>query len=416
MNSTQPPPSKPDPLKEPPNEGNPQPAPPAFYKKPVMILILAVVAVLGIVYTATLLQNAFTHESTDDAAIDGRIISIAPKVSGKIAAVYIADNQEVKKGDLLFEIDPRDFESVRDQRKAALDVALAQQKSAEAAVEQAQAHIGTIEAGYASAKASLDAAVAAAKRQHGDLQRNQKLAATGAISAQEFDHSTSDDVSANANMESKSKQADAAAAFLGEAHTQVTAASAQSTAATAEIEMAKAQLAQAELQLSYTKVTAPEDGRITNKSVEPGSYVQIGQALFALVPREIWVTANFKETQITRMHPGQPATVQVDASPGRAFRAHVDSIQAGSGSRFSLMPPENSTGNFVKVVQRVPVKIVFDENMDAIKIPGPGMSALPSVQIRSDNKVQIVIGIIAIAAILMVLGGATILARSSRTN
>jgi len=407
---------KPELAQKPHNNKGSQAAHLAFFQKPVVILGLVIVSVFGIVYTAILLQNAFTHESTDDAFVDGRIIAIAPRVAGKVSAVHVTDNQEVKKGDLLFEIDPGDYEAVLAQRKAALDVSVAQQKNAEAAVRQAQAHVGTIEAGYASAKATMDAAASAAKRQHGDLQRNQKLASIGAISAQEFEHSSTDEVSANANMESKAKQVDAAAAFLKEAQTQVSAASAQSNAAGAEIEMAKAQLAQAELQCSYTKITAPEDGRVTNKSVEPGAYVQIGQALFALVPREIWVTANFKETQITRMHPGQPATVRVDASPGRAFRAHVESIQAGSGSRFSLMPPENATGNFVKVVQRVPVKIVFDEPMVAFKTPGPGMSALPSVLIRTDNTMQIIIEALALAAIIGVLVGAVLLSRRGRTT
>lgn len=377
-----------------------------FLKKPATILIGVALIAIAIVYSLPIITKSFTHESTDDAFIDGRIIGIAPKVSGKIASVQIKDNQEVKKGDLLFEIDPRDEESILEQRKVALEVAIAQQKNAEAAVQQSEAHVETIQAGYASAKATLEAAMADAKRQHGDLQRNQKLVASGAISAQEFEHSSTSETSANATMESKAKQLDAAAAFLREAKTQVAASIASEHAAAAGVSMAKAQVAQAELQLSYTRVTAPADGRVTNKSVEPGSFVQTGQSLLALVPREIWVTANFKETQITRMRPGQPAEVYIDAFPGHPFRAHLDSIQAGSGSRFSLMPPENATGNYVKVVQRVPVKIVFDETMNSDQWPGPGMSAVPSVQVREAPSRILLIGII--AALFVVLGVGTV--------
>jgi len=139
---------------------------------------------------------------------------------------------------------------------------------------------------------------------------------------------------------------------------------------------------QAELDLSYTKIYAPQSGRITRKSVEPGAYVQVGQTLFSIVPDQVWVVANFKETQLRYMQPGQPATVRVDAYPDKLFRGHVDSIQAGAGARFSLLPPENATGNYVKVVQRVPVKIVIDEPPDPKRVLGPGMSVVPEVKVR----------------------------------
>ncbi|MGH9807184.1 MAG: HlyD family secretion protein, partial [Terriglobia bacterium] len=179
---------------------------------------------------------------------------------------------------------------------------------------------------------------------------------------------------------------------------------AQVVAARAEVSEAEAELHQAELQESYTKITAPEAGRVTNKSVEPGDYVQVGQPLFAIVSPQVWVTANFKETQLTDMRPGQPAEVEVDAYPSRALRGHVDSIQAGSGARFSLLPPENATGNFVKVVQRVPVKIVFDEQPGVPRVLGPGMSAVPEVKVKGSFGPAVIVTIVAGLVILLVLG------------
>jgi membrane fusion protein, multidrug efflux system len=178
---------------------------------------------------------------------------------------------------------------------------------------------------------------------------------------------------------------------------------AQAVAAQAEVTQAKAELAQAQLQRSYTTVTAPEDGRVTSKAVDAGDYLQIGQTLLALVPHEVWVTANFKETQITLMRPQQEVMVQVDAYPDRKLRAHVDSIQAGSGARFSLLPPENATGNFVKVVQRVPVKIVFDELMDVQRELGPGMSAVPEVKVKGEAGPLLIVACVAGLAILAVI-------------
>ena len=166
----------------------------------------------------------------------------------------------------------------------------------------------------------------------------------------------------------------------------------------------EAELHQAELQESYTKITAPEAGRVTNKSIEPGDYVQVGQPLFAIVSPKVWVTANFKETQLTDMRPGQPAEIEVDAYPSRSLRGHVDSIQAGSGARFSLLPPENATGNFVKVVQRVPVKIVLDEQPNVQQVLGPGMSAVPDVKVKGAFWPALEVSVVALLAALAVTG------------
>jgi membrane fusion protein, multidrug efflux system len=281
-------------------------------RRPVVLgmaaIVLAAVGVAGGSYYG----YATSHESTDDAFIEGRIIQISPKVAGQVVKVYVTDNQVVKQGALLLEIDPRDFE-----------------------------------AKLAQARANLAATEAQADLAHRDAQRFEKLLQQNGVSRQDRD-----------------------------------TAVAKSRTATAQIAQLEAAVRQAELDLSYTKIVAPEAGRITRKSVESGSYVQVGQALLALVPRDFWVVANFKETQLTRMRPGQPVEITMDAYPGERLKGHVDSIQSGAGARFSLLPPENATGNYVKVVQRVPVKILFDETPNAGHPLGPGMSVEPTVKVK----------------------------------
>jgi len=374
-----------------------------FFHRRGVVLGVAVAAVVAIAYAATLFFHGLTHESTDDAFIDAHIVSIAPKVAGRVSAVKVNDNQFVQKDEVLLEIDPRDLAATVDQKRAALDVAKARLENARLTAEQAEAHVQTLLAAYASAKATTNAAAAETEKARGDLARNRDLITSGAISTQDFQHSKNDTLSSEATLESKEKQLQAAAAYAEEAKKQAGSSHAQVAAAQAQVAEAQAELAQAELQKSYTQVTASEAGRVTNKSIEPGNYVQVGQPLFAIVPRHVWVTANFKETQLTNMRPGQPAEVEVDAYPGRALRGHIDSIQAGSGARFSLLPPENATGNFVKVVQRVPVKIALDEQPGVQQVLGPGMSAVPDVKVKSGFAPLLTVIIIALIAIVAVL-------------
>jgi membrane fusion protein, multidrug efflux system len=378
-----------------------------FFRRRGVVIGAALVAALAVVYLATVFFHSLTHESTDDAFIDAHIVSIAPKIAGRVATVKVKDNQLVKKGDLLFEIDPRDIEAATAQKQASLEVAQAHLENAQMSAEQAAAHVKTLRAAYASVEAGTTAAAADTEKLQGDLSRNQGLITSGAISKQDFQHSLSDVNSSEATLESKKRQLQAAAALAEEAVKQAGSSRAQVSAARAEVAEAKAELRQAELQESYTKITSPETGRVTNKSIEPGNFVQLGQPLFAIVPQQVWVTANFKETQLTDMRPGQPAEVQVDAYPARALRGHVDSIQAGSGARFSLLPPENATGNFVKVVQRVPVKIVLDEQPGVQQVLGPGMSAVPDVKVKSSFKLAITVMVVTAFA-LTILAGATI--------
>jgi membrane fusion protein, multidrug efflux system len=283
-----------------------------LHRRP-LVIALALVLTAGLaVLGARYLVHARHYESTDDAFIEGRIISITPRAAGHVVAVRVDDNQVVQAGQVLVEIDPRDYAARVDQ-----------------------------------ARAQVQAAETEAQRAATDAERVRVLFARQLVAKQDLDHAVA---------ESRTTQAQAA--------------------------VARETLAQASLELSYTTIQAPEAGRVTRRVVEQGMFVQVGQALMAVVPNDFWVIANFKETQLNDMRPGQPATVRVDAQRGRTLRGHVDSIQTGTGARFSLLPPENATGNFVKVVQRVPVKIVLDDAPDPAQPLGPGMSVVPEVRVR----------------------------------
>jgi len=253
----------------------------------------------------------FSHESTDDAFIEGDVIIISPKVSGHIDKVYINDNQRVGAQQPLCDIDIRDYQVLFDLATAELGAA----------------HLEEQQSGQ-------------------DVGRYQKLLAGRDISQQQYDKA------------------------LLRWHT-----------AKAQVQAAQARLQQARLKLSYTNIVAPTLGVVTQKAVEPGMFVEVGQALLAIVPPQRWVIANFKETQMTHIHPGLKVSISVDAYPGVVFHGHVDSIQQGTGARFSLLPAENATGNFIKVVQRVPVKIVFDDPLDPQKPLELGMSVVPTIDL-----------------------------------
>jgi membrane fusion protein, multidrug efflux system len=307
------------------------------------------------------------YETTDDAAIEAHVVEVSPKVSAHVKAVHFDDNYQVKHGDLLVELDPRDFE-------VSLASAQASLASAQSKLTQTEAQQSVAKAGLGQAKADLISARATNDNAQADLKRNEKLFQTHVIDRREYDASVAQAKSDVANVESSAKKV-----ASQEAQVQLTAA--QYATASAEEKQAEAQLHQAQLQLSYTQIYAPFDGKVTKKSVEPGNYVQPGQTLFSLVPPDVWVIANFKETQLRNMKIGQPVSVRVDAVPGPDFKAHVDSFQVGTGGRFTLLPPENATGNFVKVVQRVPVKIVFDEPSDRLERLWAGESVEPRVNV-----------------------------------
>jgi membrane fusion protein, multidrug efflux system len=354
-----------------------------FFGRFLLAFLFAIVVLAGLIYFV----NSEAYQSTDDAFIDGHIIMVSSKVAGRVQAVHVDDNQMVGNGDLVVELDSRDFDAATRQKSAALESTQAQAAAAQAGLSEAITHVNTLEATVEADRATAAADAAQNEKAQKDLKRFEELYRTKVASPQDLDQFRAGARSAQATYEAAAKKVSSDEAQVDEARARVDAVGALVKSVDAQIHESDANLATARLNQSYTEVRAPESGWVTQKAVEPGAYIQAGQSLFALVPKKVWVTANFKEDQIRRMRPGQEVEVKVDALRGEKFRAHVDSIQAGSGARFSLLPPQNATGNYVKVVQRVPVKIVFDESVNARNdVPlGPGESVVPTVKISDPN-------------------------------
>jgi membrane fusion protein (multidrug efflux system) len=287
----------------------------------------------------------------------------------------------VHSNELLVELDPADFSLVVAQKEAAAEAQQASYKTMLAGWQLTQAKVATAEAAARKAGADVDAAEATAKKAQADFDRATDLRKQNTTSQQEFDAAQAANTKAQADWKSIKEAATEAGSKVDEANRTLDAAWAQAGTALAQWRESQTNIASARQNLSYTKMFAPAAGRVTRKAVEAGDYVQAGQQLLNLVLPEVWVIANFKESQLEKMRTNQPVTVAIDALGGKKFAAHVDSIQAGSGAAFSLLPPENASGNFVKVVQRVPVKIVFDEPLPADHVIGPGLSVVPSVQV-----------------------------------
>jgi membrane fusion protein (multidrug efflux system) len=364
------------------------------------IVLVPVLAVAGLYFFA----QAMSYESTDDAFIDAHTVDVAPKIAGRIEQVFIDDNWRVKKGDPIVEIDPRDYDAQLRQRQAALDSTKAQANSAQAAVEQQIANVKSLQATLDQDKADQQAYQAQADQTADNLHRQQDLYNNRVVSVQDLINAKDSDRSAQANLAAAKMKVVSAEAQLVEGQAQVRTYEALLQYVLAQVKANQANTEAARLNDSYTKVFAPESGRVTNKSVEPGDYVQVGQNLLALVPTDIWVTANFKENQIRPMRAGQPVEVEVDALGGRTFKGHVDSIQAGSGAAFSLLPPENATGNYVKVVQRVPVKIRFNSIPDVGLPLGPGESVVPTVKVQDFHYSALQLVIASVLTGIAILG------------
>ena len=341
-------------------------------KKPLIILGIVVVVMVVVALVWWLMTR--NQETTDDAFTDGDAVTIAPKVAGYVTDLRVKDNQRVKKGDLLVVIDPRDATAQRDQAQAQLGLATAQlhQAQAQLALSKVQypAQRDEARAQVLKAKADLANAEAAYKRQRGVDPR--------ATTQQNIDTANAQLRSAQAQLASAQAQLEVAEQVQLQIRQQETNVEAREQ----QVAQAKAQLETANLNLSWTNVRAPFDGYVTKRNVQNGTLVQAGTALFSLVSQEVWVTANFKESQLERMRPGNKVTVTVDAWPDMELEGHVDSIQQGSGSKFAAFPSENATGNFVKIVQRVPVKIVIDKGLDPNKPLPLGLSVEPKVTLE----------------------------------
>ncbi len=339
-------------------------------------LILLFFILCAVIAGCTYLFLHRGEESTDDAAIDGHVITLSPKISGYVISLNIDDNQVVKAGDVLLEIDPTDYTIRRDHAQAALEAAEA---AATGSIADADTTNISAPSNLDAARAQVTSAEANWEKAFADLKRMQRLN-NEARSQEQLDQAIAAEKAANSNMQD-------ARAKLRSAKTApnaIAAALAQRDKLQAQVKQAQSDLAQAENDLINTKVIAPVDGRITKRAVERGDYVQPGQQLGSLVGTELWVTANFKETQLESMHPGQRVKITVDAFPHLDLDAKVDSIQSGTGSFFSTFPPENATGNFVKIIQRVPVKLVFNQAPDPALTLGPGMSVIATVYTHGD--------------------------------
>ena len=353
---------------------------------PAFWLIVGVAAIAAAIWLVGFVHRALVFEETDDAYLSGHIHVVSPRSDGSVTEVLVSENQTVKAGQVLARLDPLAPQIALQKSQAAL-------ASAQAELLQAQTAVGRARAEKAQAQAQVEVAAAEiqqAKAQHQLARANKSRDArlfdtdTRTISQAEVDVTENAADAAQAAVASATANLSAAKAKVEVGASAVASAQALVEAAQAKVETGRQGVRDAERTLSYATIFAPEDGRIGDKNVEVGNRVQMGQALFALVGRQYWVTANFKETQLRRMHPGQPAEITIDALGGRVFTGRVESIAPATGAVFSLLPPDNATGNFTKVVQRVPAKIVFDSNSiagfeDRLR---PGLSAVVSVRIK----------------------------------
>lgn len=311
--------------------------------KPVLYGIIGLVIIL----IGYFVVDTIKYQSTDDAYVETTTVSVSPKVSGQIVEVLIKDNQRINEGDLVARIDDTDY-------KVKLDLA-------EANYERTQLNQQNAKANHKAAQTNIAVAKA-------DLERYENLYKSGAVSKQTLDAAQAKYDSAQANLTTAEQ-----ALFSKD----------ESKVADADLKSAKAAKDQAELNLSYTNIYAPQSGTVASRRVEKGMYVQVGSPLFTIVPDEIWVVANFKENQLRYMKPGQSVDIKVDTYPNKVFKGKIDSIQRSSGAKSSLFPPENAVGSFVKIVQRVPVKIIFTEEIDPEQFNVvPGMSVVPKVRVR----------------------------------
>jgi membrane fusion protein (multidrug efflux system) len=386
-------------------------------RDPKVRIVLAVGILLLLAGVFFLWRYFGSYESTDDAQIDGHVNGISARIVGHVAKINVQDNQYVQPGTVLVEIDPADYQVAVDRARADYQDALAsasaagvnvpitnistgsQLSAAEANVENARAGVAAAEGQLQAANANTSQADANNAKAQADLQRYKQLVDKQEISQQQYDQAQAAAKASAATVDAARAAAQSAGQSIVQARAklaqagadlrtaqtapqQVSATRSKAESAKAIAERKRADLEQAELNLKYTQIIAPVAGVVSNRTVEIGQNIQPGQTLMNLIPLEdLWVTANFKETQLRRMRPGQPVEIKVDVN-GKKYRGHVDSIAGASGARFSLLPPENATGNYVKVVQRIPVRIAFEQGETKEHVLRPGMSVEPKVWIR----------------------------------
>jgi membrane fusion protein (multidrug efflux system) len=345
--------------------------------------VFAVLAVIGAVAVFFYIQYKNTHISTDDAFVEGRLHVIASKVYGTVKAVHVVDNQRVKKGDLLLDIDPVDYDAKTAEASSRVNAEAAKIVETEARVEAVRKQVSEAKAAVEAARANLELQEANLRQGESDIKRAENLYRNDALSKERYEKTMTGYKVNLAQVRAAGEQLKQAEAALETQKAFVRQAEAARTAQVSSVAEKKAVLKTAELNYGYTKLYAPSDGYVTKKSVEVGNQIQTGQPLMAVVSLEdVWLVANYKETQLEKVKAGQKVEIKVDSYPGKKFRGRVDSIMAGTGSMFSLFPPENATGNYVKVVQRVPVKIVLDKGTDPDHILRVGMSVEPTIVVK----------------------------------
>ena len=351
-------------------------------------IVLAVIVIVGLFFGIRAIIWNKHHTETDDAQLEGNVSPVIPRVSGYVTALRVADNQVVKKGDTLLVLDQKDLLSKIEQAQAALDNANANLDVIKANVNSSRQSVASFRSNTLAVQAQIQAARIRARRAAQDFDRYANLIKDHSITQQQYDQAEADKETAATQLQVVQNQ-------RGQASSQTESSVLQTRATTEQIKVAQAQVKQrqadldfANLQLSYTAILAPESGTVSKRNVQQGQFVTAGQALFSLVlSDEIWVVGNFKETQLEKMRTGQDADIDVDAFPDDKFKGTVQSISGATGARFALLPPDNSTGNFVKVVQRIPVKIVLDKNDAHNKNIGflrAGMNV--TVTVNFDNK------------------------------
>jgi membrane fusion protein (multidrug efflux system) len=333
------------------------------FRRPLLAaLVVLLCAALGVYLFVPDLLRA----ETDDAFVDAHIATISARVPGYVVAVHVDDNTAVGSGETLLELDPRDYQVRVATAQANLAVA-------ESRLDEARAEAAVAATAIDEAAAEAEADASNARLAVDDLKRFEGVSDVRAVSTQRLDTARTAAAASRATLSAARTKVELARARAALARIQIGTAE-------AGVAQAQAALEQARLDLSYTSIVTPEAGTIADKLVETGNYVQPGQTLLSLVPTAVYVVANFKETQIDEVGVGRPATIRIDAVPGLVLHGHVDSLQRGSGARFALLPPENATGNFVKIVQRIPVKIVLDEDAQTLARLAPGMSAIVSIR------------------------------------
>ena len=349
-------------------------------RKKIAIIVFSAIVLIGAATLYFYLSYKATHITTDDAFVEGRIHTIASKIRGTVKAVYVNDNQPVKKGDLLLEIDPVDYDVRLKEALSGLNAEKARLSEVDARIEASKKQLSELRAAVEAAEANLELQDATLKQAETDMQRAESLYREEIIPKERYERTMTAYKVAIAQVKAAKEQMRQAEMAIQTQKAVVKQAEAARTSQLSVVKQKEALLKEAELNYSYTKIYAPSDGYVTKKSVETGNQIQAGQPLMAVVPLgDVYVVANYKETQLEKIKPGQKVKIEVDTYPGKTFMGKVESIMAGTGASFSLFPPENATGNYVKVVQRIPVKILLDKDTDTKHILRVGMSVAPTV-------------------------------------